>query len=99
MLVPVGIINERHEPPIYYGVERPFVDTVIVPTTWFEVGAGVHGELGRGWRYRAYVMSPLNAREFSAEEGLRGGRAEGIGHQHRTARRDGTPGVRRRRAA
>ena len=77
MLVPVGIINERHEPPTYYGVERPFVDTVIVPTTWFEVGAGVHGELGRGWRYRAYVMSPLNAREFSAEEGLRGGRQKG----------------------
>ena len=66
MLVPVGIINERHEPPVYYGVERPFVDTVIVPTTWFEVGAGVHGEVGRGWRYRAYVMAPLNAREFSA---------------------------------
>jgi hypothetical protein len=77
MLVPVGIINERHEPPTYYGVERPFVDTVIVPTTWFEVGAGVHGELGRGWRYRAYVMSPLNAREFSAEEGLAGGRQKG----------------------
>ena len=77
MLVPVGIINERHEPPIYYGVERPFVDTVIVPTTWFEVGAGVHGELGRGWRYRAYIMSPLNAREFTAEEGLRGGMQKG----------------------
>ena len=77
MLVPVGIINERHEPPVYYGVERPFVDTVIVPTTWFEVGAGVHGEVGRGWRYRAYVMSPLNAREFTAEEGLRGGRQKG----------------------
>ena len=48
MLMPIGIINERHEPPIYYGVERPFVDTVIVPTTWFETGAGVHGEIGRG---------------------------------------------------
>ena len=77
MLMPVGIINERHEPPIYYGVERPFVDTVIVPTTWFEVGAGVHGEIGRGWRYRAYVTSPLNAREFTAEEGLRDGRQKG----------------------
>ena len=69
MLVPVGIINERHEPPVYYGVERPFVDTVIVPTTWFEVGAGVHGEVGRGWRYRAFIMSPLNAREFSRRGG------------------------------
>jgi hypothetical protein len=77
MLMPIGIINERHEPPIYYGVERPFVDTVIVPTTWFEVGTGVHGEIGRGWRYRAYVTSPLNAREFSAEEGIRNGRQKG----------------------
>ena len=66
LLVPVGIINERHEPPVYYGVERPFVDTVIVPTTWFEAGAGVHGEVGRGWRYRAYVMAPLERRASSA---------------------------------
>jgi hypothetical protein len=77
MLVPVGIINERHEPPVYYGVERPFVDTVIVPTTWFEAGAGVHGELGRGWRYRLFVMSPLNAAGFSAEEGVRDGKQHG----------------------
>jgi hypothetical protein len=77
LLAPIGIINERHEPPIYYGVERTFVDTVIIPTTWFDVGAGVHGELGRGWRYRAYVMSPLNAREFSAAEGIRGGIQKG----------------------
>lgn len=77
ILMPIGIINERHEPPVYYGVERPFVDTVIIPTTWFEVGAGVHGELGRGWRYRAYVASPLNAEKFSAEEGLREGIQKG----------------------
>ena len=70
LLVPVGIINERHEPPVYYGVHRPFVDTFIIPTTWFDVGAGVFGDLGKGWRYRAYVMPPLNAAEFSAGEGL-----------------------------
>jgi hypothetical protein len=77
MLMPVGIINERHEPPVYYGVERPFVDTVIVPSTWFEVGAGVHGELGQGWRYRAFVVSPLDAAEFTADEGIRNGRQKG----------------------
>jgi hypothetical protein len=77
MLMPIGIINERHEPPVFYGVERPFIDTVIIPTTWFEVGAGVHGELGRGWRYRGYVTAPLNAAEFTAEEGIRGGRQKG----------------------
>jgi hypothetical protein len=77
LLMPVGIINERHEPPVFYGVERPFVDTVIIPTTWFEVGTGIHGEVGRGWRYRLYLAAPLNAAEFSAEEGLRGGRQKG----------------------
>jgi hypothetical protein len=77
LLMPVGILNERHEPPVYYGVERTFVDTVIVPSTWFEVGAGVHGEVGHGWRYRLFVTAPLNALGFSAEEGLRGGRQKG----------------------
>jgi hypothetical protein len=77
MLVPVGIINERHEPPVFYGVERPLLDTVIIPSTWFEVGAGIHGEVGRGWRYRAFAMAPLNAARFNAEEGLREGRQKG----------------------
>lgn len=77
VLMPVGLINERHEPPVFYGVERPFVDTVIIPTTWFEVGAGVHGEVGRGWRYRAYLAAPLDAVEFTAGEGLREGRQKG----------------------
>jgi hypothetical protein len=77
LLVPMGIINERHEPPVFYGVERPLVDTVVIPSTWFDIGAGVHGEVGRGWRYRAYVMAPLNAAEFSTEEGVREGQQHG----------------------
>jgi hypothetical protein len=77
LLVPMGIINERHEPPVFYGVERPLVDTVIIPTTWFDIGAGVHGEVGRGWRYRVYVMAPLNAAEFNAGEGVREGQQHG----------------------
>ena len=54
VLVPVGIVNERHEPPTFNGVERTFVDTVIVPTTWRDVGVGAFGDLGRGFSYRAY---------------------------------------------
>lgn len=77
LLVPIGIINERHEPPVFNGVERPFVDSVIVPSTWFETGAGVHGEVGGGLRYRAYVVAPLDATEFSADEGIRNGRQKG----------------------
>jgi hypothetical protein len=77
LLVPVGIVNERHEPPTFHGVERPFVDTVIVPTTWFDVGAGVHGTVRGRFRYRLYAMAPLDAAAFTAEEGLRGSSQHG----------------------
>jgi len=77
LLAPVGIINERHEPPVFHGVERPFVDTVIIPTTWFDTGVGVYGELRHGLRYRAYMMSPLDSVGFSADEGIREGRQKG----------------------
>jgi hypothetical protein len=83
LLVPVGIINERHEPPVFHGVERPFVDTVIIPTTWFDVGAGVHGSFAPGFRYRAYAMAPLDATAFTAGEGLRGGAQHGSEAQMR----------------
>ncbi|MEO8658252.1 MAG: hypothetical protein ABI693_07265 [Bryobacteraceae bacterium] len=78
MLTPVGIINERHEPPAFNGVERPFVETVIIPTTWRELGVGFTGDLGRGFRYRAYVTSSLTARGFDAETGITGGRTAGF---------------------
>lgn len=99
ILAPIGIINERHEPPVFHGVERPAVDTVIIPTTWFGAGAGVHGEISGGLRYRAYAMETLDASGFSAEEGLRGGRQKGVESNARniagTARLEyvGTPGL------
>jgi len=77
LLTPMGIINERHEPPSFYGVLRPQVDTVIIPSTWFDTGAGIFGDLGRGFSYKFYAMSPLNAAGFTAEDGLRGGRQKG----------------------
>ena len=74
LLAPMGLINERHEPPSFNGVERPFVDTVILPTTWFGPGAGVHGDLGGGFSYKLYAMDSLDSSRFSAEEGFRDGR-------------------------
>ena len=39
-LIPVGILNETHEPPTFYGVERNDVENIIIPSTWWEVGVG-----------------------------------------------------------
>jgi hypothetical protein len=38
-LVPVGILNETHEPTTFYGVERNPIESNILPTTWWEGGA------------------------------------------------------------
>ncbi len=76
MLLPMGIINEMHEPTTFHGVLRPRVEQVILPTTWRENGAGVYGETD--WiAYRAYLVAGLNALEFSADEGIREGRQGG----------------------
>ncbi len=50
-LIRTGLINESHEPPRFYGVQRNFVETLIIPSTWREGGMGVHGttQAGLGW--------------------------------------------------
>lgn len=59
-LVPVGIINPTHEPPTFFGVERNPVENKIIPTTWWEGGASLLGELGNGFSFEAAVHSGLN---------------------------------------
>ncbi len=77
VLVPVGIINETHEPPTFNGVARPSLEHDVIPATWRELGVGVTGALGSGLSYRLYLVNGLVAAGFSASEGLRDGRQEG----------------------
>ena len=75
VLMPVGPLNEFHEPPTYYSVERPYVQNTIIPTTWQENGLGLVGRAGTGsLGYRAYLVTGLDASAFTALSGIRGGR-------------------------
>ncbi len=74
VLMPVGYLNEYHEPPLFYSVERPYVQKYIIPTTWQEGGAGIFGEPVHGLRYRAYIVGGLDASKFRAKDGIRKGR-------------------------
>ncbi|MBK5212985.1 MAG: hypothetical protein JJE55_04915 [Flavobacteriaceae bacterium] len=89
MLVPMGIINEYHEPTTFNGTDRPAVDHDIVPTTWRELGVGVTGrfpEISLG--YQAYVFNGFKSTApddlggvngfLKGKDGLRGGRQKGI---------------------
>ena len=48
MLVPLGLLNEHHEPTNFYGVERNFVETAIIPSTWREGGVAMYGSTDAG---------------------------------------------------
>ncbi|MDA8121528.1 MAG: hypothetical protein M0Z38_03045 [Deltaproteobacteria bacterium] len=74
ILTPIGILNRKHEPPTFYGVERPFVDQVIIPTTWSSDGIGIFGGIVPSLKYELYVVSGLDGSAFNATNGIRGGR-------------------------
>jgi len=58
-LLPVGILNETHEPPTFYGVERNDVENIILPATWWEAGAGLNGHFDNGVSWDLAVHSGL----------------------------------------
>ncbi|MFV8224734.1 porin [Christiangramia aquimixticola] len=85
MLVPMGIVNEYHEPTTFNGVERPAVDNAIVPTTWREIGVGVTGRINSAsLGYQAYIFNGFKSTNadgtgrIGGSSGLRGGRQKGI---------------------
>jgi len=89
MLVPMGIVNEFHEPTTFNGTERPQMDNVIVPTTWREIGVGVAGRFNNlSLGYQAYIFNGFKSTQADGEggvsgflqgsSGLRGGRQKAI---------------------
>ena len=79
MLIPMGIVNEYHEPPTYNGVERPNLDKYIVPSTWREMGIGITGKFNTAaLRYQLYLFNGFkgydNGAKFRGVDGYRKGR-------------------------
>jgi hypothetical protein len=58
-LLPLGILNETHEPTTFYGVERNDVESIIIPSTWWEGGAALRGRLGNGLSWDVALHSGL----------------------------------------
>lgn len=76
LLLPLGLVNEFHEPNVFIGTRRPETERRIIPSTWHENGAGVVGSAGPV-SFRAYVVNGMNAAGFTSN-GLRDGRQGGI---------------------
>ena len=61
ILIPLGILNETHEPNTFYGVERNPVEKNIIPSTWWEGGAKISHNLSEGVNVQLMAHSGLKA--------------------------------------
>ena len=61
MLAPVGLLNETHEPNLFWTVERPLLQSRMIPTTWNSGGVGIFGTPMDGVNYRVYAMNSLQS--------------------------------------
>lgn len=75
VLIPMGFLNELHEPPVFLASRRPEVEQLIIPSTWRELGLGFYGSSGP-LSYRAYLVNGLTASRYTAE-GIVEGKQEG----------------------
>ena len=74
----IGILNENHLPVNFNGVERPLVESLIIPATWRELGVGFYGSTNRlPINYSFALLNGLNSAAFEHGDGIRSGRAEG----------------------
>jgi hypothetical protein len=60
LLVPMGMINEVHEPVFFHGTQRPDVERLLLPATWNENALGIYGQAGPV-DYKVYLMNGLQA--------------------------------------
>lgn len=76
VLIPFGILNQWHEPPVFHGVNRARLEEGLIPSTWRELGGGFVGELHPGLSYELYVTTGLDPLNFLSS-GFGGGRSNG----------------------
>jgi len=77
ILPSVGLINEKHEPPLFLSVERPEYSKVIIPTTWFGNGIVFYGNYSN-FDYKLTIMEGLIAENISNKNGIRNARQKGF---------------------
>ncbi len=64
-LMPAGLLNEHHEPTAFYGVQRNFVETLIIPSTWREGGLALHGSTDIGLNWNAGLTTTVNLADWN----------------------------------
>ncbi len=75
----IGIINQDHEPNTFNGNDRPVVETMLIPTTWGELGVSLNGSISAvpGLNYTIGIYNGLNSSKFDLPSGISSGKGGG----------------------
>lgn len=73
MLVPMGLINERHEPTLFNTVQRPQTAKYLIPSTWHESGVMAYGDIVDNVEYKVAGLTALKPTD-DGDKWLRDGR-------------------------
>lgn len=69
----IGYINNNDEPVLFYSVNRPATERLIIPTEWIELGFHLYGNITPNWHYAFALVNGPNAEEFRSATWIRGG--------------------------
>lgn len=75
----IGIINHDHEPNTFNGNDRPVVETMLIPTTWAEIGVSLNGSISAlpGLNYSIGIYNGLDGSKFDLPTGIQSGKGGG----------------------
>lgn len=74
MLMPMGLINEKHEPTLFTTVQRPDTSKYLLPSTWHESGLMMYGDIIDDLEYKVAVVTSLDASQTDSTKWVRNAR-------------------------
>lgn len=72
IIVPVGGLNNHHEPDKFFTVYRPEEEASIMPSTWHQTGISFWGRT-KHWRYEVLCVQGLQADKFDDANWIKDG--------------------------
>lgn len=82
IIVPVGGLNNAHEPLNFFTVYRPEGEDTILPSTWHDTGISIWGTAG-AWTYNVMMVAGLDPFMFERDSFING--AAGSPYEYKVA--------------
>jgi len=74
----IGYINNSDEPVMFFSVNRPEVERIIIPSTWIDFGVMAYGKINQNIKWSASMYQGLDPNNLRGSTWIRRGRADAL---------------------